>query len=111
MKIPSPQELIEFKQLFDEFKDWKEEKKTECVASHIVRQLVEGLKQDDPMRLHAARLVRYNRYIDLRTLCAPYFFQSIDINTWSLICFYEEQVAANPRYFEESSPKPTKVLA
>jgi hypothetical protein len=92
MKIPTRKELVEFKSLYNEFKDWKEEKPSECITSTIVRKLVEGLDKNDALRVESERLIRYNRYLSLRTLCAPYFFANCSVELFSNIASFEKDI-------------------
>ena len=77
MKIPTPDELLEFNSLFVEFKDWKEDKSQEPLSSRIVRTLIQPLPKDDAIRVHAERLIRYNQYTALRTKFAPWFYNEM----------------------------------
>lgn len=38
------------------------------------RALLTGIGNDEPLRLVFERCVRYNRYLELRILAAPYFY-------------------------------------
>jgi hypothetical protein len=92
MKVPTRKELVEFKSLFNEFRNWKEEKPTECVTSTIVKKLIDNLAKDDALRVESERLIRYNRYLTLRTLCAPYFFANCSVELWSNIASFEKDI-------------------
>ncbi len=72
MKIPTNNELEEFQNLFNEFKNWKPQKNH--LTDKIVKTLITPLPKEDSLRIEGERLLRFNRYTELSTLLAPYFY-------------------------------------
>lgn len=68
-------ELQEYETLYEEFKYSAESSKHPrvCDLSQFA-PVMAIIPKTDMVRLAFDKCVRYNRYLELRTLCAPYFY-------------------------------------
>lgn len=68
-------ELQEYETLYEEFKYSAEGSKHPrvCDLSQFAA-VIAIIPKTDMIRLAFDKCVRYNRYLELRTLCAPYFY-------------------------------------
>lgn len=68
-------EIQEYQKLHEEFKYTVESSKHPRVVDiGNFTSVMSMIPKDDMIRLAFDKCVRYNRYLELRTLCAPYFY-------------------------------------
>lgn len=68
-------ELQEYTKLYEEFKYTAEgTKHPRVVDISQFAAVMSTVAKDDMIRVAFDKCVRYNRYLELRTLCAPYFY-------------------------------------
>lgn len=68
-------EIEEYKTLFEEFKYTAEgTKHPRVVDVSQFSAVMAAVPKNDMIRVAFDKCVRYNRYLELRTLCAPYFY-------------------------------------
>lgn len=76
MSQPTQFEIAEYEVLYAEFKQYTESSK----APHFTDMatfmpVINSMAKDDPCRVRCMQMIRYNRYLELRTLLAPYFYE------------------------------------
>ena len=76
MLVPTEQELLEFHQLYEEFKSWNQ-LHTRQMSNDTIQLLISKLPFNDPVRVEGNRLIRYNRYAELNERFAPFFYSKI----------------------------------
>ena len=68
-------EIHEYQKLYEEFKYTVEGSKHPRVSDiGTFATVMACVPKDDMLRVAFDKCVRYNRYLELRTLCAPYFY-------------------------------------
>lgn len=79
MTQPSLIEMVEYNDLRKEFRLCVEASKHPHLSgmSHL-RVAIEDLGKADPVRMQYERLIRYDRYLELRMMCAPYFYDLLE---------------------------------
>ncbi len=73
MLIPTQDDIKEFRELHQEFKDYGNHKIE--INDDTIELLTKNLGPDDPLRKESQRLKRHNRYSRLCSVLAPYFFE------------------------------------
>lgn len=74
-------ELQEYETLYQEFKYTAENSKHPRVCDiGVFSAVMACVPKDDMLRLAFDKCARYNRYLELRTLCAPYFYDLLAKN-------------------------------
>ncbi len=72
---PTLMEMTEYDTLRAEFHGHAESSKHPHLSGvGNLRVVVQDLDKKDPVRLQYERIIRYDRYLELRMMCAPYFY-------------------------------------
>lgn len=75
MSIPTVIEMQEYEKLRAEFHLTPEATNhPKLLDLNQFRPLLTGLSNDEPLRIVYERCIRYNRYLELRILAAPHFY-------------------------------------
>jgi len=76
MIMPTQEEVRTLMSLHEEFKEYRNSHKDD-ISDEVIEVLIKPLASDDPMRVHAERLRRYNRYSRMMANFGGYLLQKL----------------------------------